>query len=147
MATLHYHHSLVTKIFTSWKQWAHGCQEARSKEQMKQHQHHKMAALLARVTAVCQHDLSTTEKEYQPVCQHDLSTTEKECQPMCQHDPPIKNVSNSVKSSNVDKECHSVSHHNHSTLGEKLHNSPALKREDTTPGLITSKLVRQELVS
>ena len=168
MATLHYHHTLVTKVFTSWKQWLCGCQEVRSREQMRQQQQHRMATLLARVTAACQHDVervcqhdpSTVEKKFQ----HDTSMVEKECQ----HDPSIvmkecdlsvakdntsiKKRHHLTDSSCVAKECHSQCHHDPSTLGIKgqptcHHNPPILKKKNTTAGLITSKLVRKELVS
>ena len=181
MASLHYRHTLVTKVFASWKQWLHGCQEARSMEQMRQQQHHKMAALLSRVTSVCQHDPSTLEKEHQRdpstvenECQrdpstlekerqHDPSTLEKECQhdpstreerqhdpsTECQHNLTIEKECHVTKASSVDKECNSKGH----TIVRKKrqplcnHNPTIVRKQDATIGLITSKLVRQELVS
>ena len=165
MATLHYRHTLVTKVFTSWKQWLHGCQEARSMEQMRQHQQHKMATLLSRVTAVCQHDSSTLEE-----CQHNLSTLRKEhhhdpctLEKECQHDPStlekehqhdltIEKECHVSKSSSVDKESNSKGHYDPTTLKKKQqsvcnHNPATVRKQDATIGLITSKLVRQELVS
>lgn len=168
MATLHYHHALVAKVFTSWRQWLHSCREVRSREQMRQHQQHKMDALLARVTSVCQHESSTVEK----VCQGDPTTSGKECQ---NDSPTLGKVHHSTVSSSVVKErhhdpttlgkdCHSGRHHNPATMDKDCHSrsqhdSTALKkkqpplshppvvRKEDTIGLITSKLVRQELVS
>ena len=137
-------------------------------EQMRQQQHHKMTALLSRVTAACQHDPTTLEKEYQ----HDPSTLEKEHQ----HDPPMMEKEHQhnhstvekqhdsstleqecqherecsvTKSSGLDKECNSKGHHDPAIVRKKrqplCNHNP--KRQDATIGLITSKLVRQELVS
>ena len=153
IAGLHYHHTLVSKVFTSWKQWLHSCQEVRSREQMRQHQQHKMDALLSRVTSVCQHNSSAVEKECQDAplssgkeCQNDPSSVVKECH----HDPTT-----------LGKDCHSGRHHNNTvTMDKECHltsqngakrkqhptdHPPAVRKEDTI-GLITSKLVRQELV-
>ena len=166
MATLHHNHALVAKVFTSWKQWLRGRRETRSREQMRQRQQHKMAALLARVTSACWYDPSTAGddcKDDPPTSQrdhkHDSSTVEchrdhsKECYSTCNHHPTT-----------LGKECHSVCHHDPTTLGKKCHSSchhdpttlgkkqqpvhhPTVRKEDTSVTLITSKLVRQELVS
>ena len=166
MASLHYHHALVAKVFTSWKHWLCSCREVRSREQMRQQQQHKMDTLLARVTSVCQHDSSTVEK----VCQGDPPTSGKEC---WNDSPALEKACHSAVSSSVVKECHhdpttlgkdchSEQHHNPIALSKNCHSRsqrdstalkkksmshpPAVRKEDTI-GLITSKLVRQELVS
>ena len=163
MSSLHYRHTLVAKVFTSWKRWLRGCQEAWSMEQVRQQKHHKMAALLSRVTAACQHDPSTLEKE----CQHDPSTLEKEYQ----HDPSTLGKEHRRDHSTMEKEHDSPTleqEHQHNYNGketkpsgvdkDKGHHDPTIvrkkrqplcnpRRQDAAVGLITSKLVRQELVS
>lgn len=164
MSSLHYRHTLVAKVFTSWKQWLRCCQEARSMQQMRQQQHHKMVALLSRVTAACQHDPSTLEKErqhnpptMQKECQHDPSTVEKErdsstLEQEHQHNLNIEKECSVTKSLGVDKECNSKGHHDPAIVRKKQqplcnHNPTSVRRQGAAVGLITSKLVRQELVS
>ena len=124
-------------------------------EQMRQRQQHKMAALLSRVTAVCQHDPSTSEKD----CQHDPAILEKErqhnptpSQKQCQQDP------STVKKEHrhhltIEKECSGVDKepntNGQTTVKKKQQpvHSATVRKRDATIGLITSKLVRQELVS
>ena len=132
-------------MFTAWKQWLHGCREARSREHARHHQQHKMAALLARVTAVCQHDPSTNNE-----CRS--SGVDKECHSVCHHDPSILKTKEQLvcphNPSTLGTKRQPVCHHDPSLLGAKCHHNPSiLKKEHTTPELITSKLVRQELVS
>ena len=150
MAALHYHHSLVAKVFFSWKQWCCDCKEIRLKELTRRLQQEKMAALLARVSAV-HHDnpspvgrqqcLDKVNKENK-LCQHDPHTEGKECQPLFQDE-----------SLAVGKDYKLVCEHDPHIVGKSRHphNSSKTKllklSKESAPSLITSKLVRQELVS
>ena len=150
MAALHYHHSLVAKVFTSWKQWCSGCKEVRLRELTRRLQQEKMAALLARVSSVRHDDPSLVGRQQcddkvdkeNRLCQHDLHTVEKECQPLCQDESHV-----------VGKECKSVHQHDPHIVEKNSHphessKSKLLKHsKDSAPSLITTKLVRQELVS
>jgi len=148
MAALHYHHSLVAKVFFSWKQWCSDCKEVRLKELTRRLQQEKMAALLARVSAVHHDDPSLVGRQQclvkvdkeNKLCQHDSHT--EECQPLCQD-----------KSLAMGKDYKLVCQHDPHIVRKSRHphNSSKTKplkfSKDSTPSLITSKLVRQELVS
>ena len=113
-------------------------------ELTRQHQQHKMAALLSRVTAACHHDGSTMEREDQ--CSPFGVLKETQHHVGAEKGSVVEHLGLSEKS---DLE----GHHDPTALKKKRepgsHHSqpPTMKRQDPTIGLITSKLVRQELVS
>jgi len=146
MAALHHRHSMVAKVFFSWKQWCSDCKEVRLKEMTRRLQQEKMAALLARVSAVRHNDPSLVGKQQcedkvdkeNQLCQ-DPQTEGKECHQLCLDGSHV-----------VEKEYNSLCQHNQHIVG-KSHQPHASSKtkplKDSTPSLITSKLVRQELVS
>ena len=111
----------------------------------RQRQQHKMAALLSRVTAACHHDGSTMEREDQCSPSGVLKET--------QHHVGAEKGSRVVEHSGVSTQSDLEGYHDPTDVKKKrqlgCHHSqpPTVKRQDPTVGLITSKLVRQELVS
>lgn len=136
MAALHYHHSLVAKVFTSWKRWCSGCKEVRLRELTRHLQQEKMAALLAQVSAVHHDDPSPEEGQphddkVDELHQHEPHIVGKDCQPVCQDESSVMKKAD---------------RHLYAVVKSRKPAHPT-KSQNSVPSLITSKLVRQELVS